>query len=69
MAGYTTLVLFKMTEFFGETDPIHYTAVMKQDLEESLDLEALGFGFAVEEIKPEFGYIVAHQVDWSVAEG
>lgn len=38
-------------------------------MDESLDLGALGFAFAVEAIKPEYGHIVAHQVDWQISEG
>ena len=29
VVGYLTLVSFKLIEFFGETDPIHYMAVLK----------------------------------------
>ena len=69
VAGYMALVGCKLIEFFGMTDAIHYMAVTKQDMQEPLDLRALGFSFAVEAIKPEYGQIVAHQVDWNTAQG
>ena len=38
MLGYITLVGLKFTEFFGETDQIHYFSETRQSMQESIEL-------------------------------
>ena len=44
------LLLFsiRFIEFIGGMDPIEYFSVREQDLDEVIDLQALGFSFAVQ---------------------
>ena len=50
MLGYVTLMGLKFTEFFGETDTIHYFSETRQSMQESIELSQLGFSFAVQDL-------------------
>ena len=63
------LTSFKLVEFFGETDPIEYMTIAKQSMEENLDLESLGFAFAIENLDAAYGRVVVEQVSWSGTDG
>ena len=60
MVGYCALVGLKLTEFFGETDPIHYFSETRQNLDNAIELSQLGFTFAVEEFPADVGKVEAH---------
>ena len=48
--SYLIIAGLKLTEFFGEIDPIKYVSETRQSMEDKLDLKELGFTFAVENI-------------------
>ena len=46
-------------EFVGGMDPIEYFSVQNQSQDDMIDLQEIGFTFAVEQIGPEVGTIKA----------
>ena len=67
--SYLIIAGLKLTEFFGEIDPIKYVSETRQSMEDKLDLKELGFTFAVENIQPEIGRIELVQIDWDGKDG
>ena len=63
--SYVVMVSFKWIEFFGETDSIEYLSEPRQDMNERIDFQSLGFSFAIDNLEPRFGKIEATQVSWS----
>ena len=59
------MISFKWIEFFGETDSIEYLSEPRQDMNERIDFESLGFSFAIDKLEPRFGKIEATQVSWN----
>ena len=66
---YLIIFLLRLTEFFGETDPIEYFSQTRQSMDERIDLNKLGFTFAVENIEARIGRIEVSQVDWDGTDG
>ena len=62
---YVVVVSFKWIEFFGETDSIEYFSESRQDMNERIDFQSLGFSFAIDSLEPRLGKIEATQVSWS----
>ena len=56
--------LTRLVEFFGELDPIEYFSLRAQSLDEVIQLDEIGFTFAIEDLPPEVGSIKTFQVDW-----
>ena len=56
--------LTRLVEFFGELDPIEYFSLRAQSLDEVIQLDEIGFTFAIEYLPPEVGSIKTFQVDW-----
>ena len=59
MIAFMTMTSLKFVEFFGDTDPIEYFILAKQDIGEPIDLTDLGFTFAVEDIHESIGWVEA----------
>ena len=59
------MVALKWTEFFGDIDPVEYFSEAKQSMDEAIDLNSIGFTFAVEQLEANIGHIEASQVHWS----
>ena len=62
---YVIVVCFKWIEFVGETDSIEYFSEARQDMNERIDFQSLGFSFAIDNLEPRFGKIEAAQVSWN----
>ena len=56
---YLTMVGLKLTEFFGETDPVAYFSDSRQSMDEPIELSELGFTFAVENVNRNIGRLEA----------
>ena len=63
------ILVIKLIEFFGETDPIAYLSETRQNMHEPINLNDLGFTFAVENIEPKIGQIEAYQYHWDSFDG
>ena len=61
---FVILAGIKFVEFFGSTDPIEYMTEAKQPMDEKIDLDSLGFTFAIEKLDPAYGRLVVEQVVW-----
>lgn len=66
---YLFVVSLKWVEFFGETDPIEYFSEAQQSMLDPIDLNELGFSFAIDSLEERFGTIQVTQVNWSVENG
>ena len=62
---YVVMVSFKWIEFFGETDSIEYFSESRQDMNERINFQTLGFSFAIDYLEPRIGKIEAAQVSWN----
>ena len=69
ITSYLTILGIKLIEFFGETDPIAYFSETRQSMDEPINLNDLGFTFAVENIEPTIGYIEAYQYHLDSSDG
>ena len=54
---FMTMTSLKFVEFFGDTDPIEYFILARQDPGELINLTELGFTFAVEDIDESIGWV------------
>ena len=54
---YMVVVSLKWIEFFGETDPIEHFSEAGQDLDQQIDLQSLGFTFAVDNLDAKIGTV------------
>ena len=73
MLAYFSLVVIKMNEFFGMTDPDQYFTETHQSFEEPIGLTELGFSFVVENVPSSYRssdedeemVVELHQVEWN----
>ena len=62
-----TLAAFKLVEFFAYTDAFKSVTPLSQSMTKQLDLNNIGFNFAVENLGEQFAQIKLHQVTWQSA--
>ena len=62
------MVLLKILDFHLERESIEYFTETKQLQHETLDLSA-DFSFAIEDVDPRVGKLVAYQVSWDGLSG
>ena len=60
VSGYLVLLGLKLMEFFGQSDPVRHSTVQAASQDRSLDLNEIGFTFAVENVATEIGQLEAH---------
>ena len=63
------MVSLKWIEFFGETDPIEYFSEARQNIDDLIDLNSMGFTFAVENIDAKYGRVEVSHMTWSGLDG
>ena len=63
------ILVYKLIEFWDETDPIEYFSETRQGFDLPINLNELGFTFAVESIEARIGRIEAVQVRWDGLDG
>ena len=66
---YLILLGIKITEFVAQHDPLQFVSIQTQSMDQSLDLTALGFSFAVLAPEASLGRLEAHHVAWSAKDG
>lgn len=62
MAIFTCLSLVSTERFFSGEEP--FLSMINRSNESIIDLKELGFSFAIENLKPEYGRVEAFHVKW-----